>query len=230
MSGVYNGSPMRFGAERGSNLEILHESLVEGKGTAFSVDEDSYVWAESLADAKAIEYLWSTAQRFANQWNAEKMTDFLPRWERIYGIRPLRSDTLVERRAKVKAKMEMLGMPPTYQVVDDLLKIVLGDVYDGLVHTSSLVAETRLPGGATISGGPTIPSGSWYSTISYLAIKTIQPTYMDDSTFYKIVAQIYQFLDDLLPAWVTFSWFKDGVFGTGFYLDTPHNLDNQRFN
>jgi hypothetical protein len=226
---AYNSSPMHFGATKGNRVEILHESLVEGKGTAFSTDEDSLAWADSLAEARAIEYLWSTAQRFANQWNPDTMTDFLPRWERIYGIRHLLSDTLVERRAKVKAKIEMEGMPPTFQVVNDLLRIVLGDVYVGLVHTSSTDAVGAVPGGVTVSGGVTLPSGSWYSTISYIAIETTQPSYMDNDTFYKKVGQIPQFLDDLLPAWVTYAWFKDGVGGPGFYLDQENNLDNQRF-
>lgn len=233
MPGAYNSNPMTFGAEKGSNLEILQESLIESHGTAFSEEHDSLVWADSFAYAKAIEYLWSTARRFANQWNPDKMTDFLPRFERIYGLRPLKSDTLVQRRAKVKAKMQLMGRPPTMQVINDLLDAVLGDIYHVVVHTDASEAVTQIPGGATIAGGATITDGPWYSTISYLAIKLVQPSYMDDKTFYDRAAQLPQFLDDILPAWVTYAWFKDGTESgserPGFYLDEEKNLDNQRF-
>lgn len=228
MSGAFNNSPMVFGAEEGSNLEAIQNSLLESKGTALTKDPESFMWAETLVYAKAIEYLWSTAQRFANQWNAETMTDFLPRWERIYGINPLPSETMVDRRRKVKIKMEMVGLGPTMQIVTDLLAIMLPDIFVEIIYTSSDEAVSQVPGGSPISGGAPLGDGDWYSTISYLAIKVQQPSYMDDKTFYEKAGSIHLLLDNLLPAWVTYKWFRENSLDQiGFILDDPHNLDNQ---
>src|SRR5690348_510827 len=111
MSGGFNPSPEKFGASKGHIEEALLEALLETDGTALSKEVSSYVYAERFAEARTIAYLWHLNQRMANQWDPRRMTDFLPRWERIYGIRPLSSDTDVDRRAKVKAKMETYGSP-----------------------------------------------------------------------------------------------------------------------
>ncbi|KYF87778.1 hypothetical protein BE20_24855 [Sorangium cellulosum] len=227
--GGFNPFPEKFGAEEGHILDVILQSLLETDGTAFSKEVDSYVWAERNAEARALAYLWHLNRRMANQWDPLRMTDFLPRWEKILGIRPLPIETEVERRAKVRAKMEAYGAPPTMQVVHDLLTVVLGSIYAGLVHTPSSQAVGRVPGGATVPGGVTLADGGWYSTIAHVAIKTVQPAGVDDATFYDVVAQIVPFLSDLLPAWVTFDWFLDGAHGEGFYLDEERNLDNQRF-
>ncbi|WP_437767192.1 hypothetical protein WME77_09190 [Sorangium sp. So ce764] len=227
--GNFNPSPEKFGAEEGHIEEHLLNSLLEADGTAFTKEVDSYVWAERNAEARALAYFWHLNRRMANQWDPLRMTDFLPRFEKILGIRPPPNETDVGRRAKVRAKMEAYGAPPTQQVVHDLLTVVLGSIYAGLVHTPSSQAVGRVPGGATVPGGVTLANGDWYSTIAHLAIKTVQPAGLDDATFYDAVAQIALFLSDLLPTWVTFDWFLDGVHGAGFYLDEDRNLDNQRF-
>lgn len=234
MSGAFNPSPIKSGAEKGHIEEALLDALVDADGTALSPDVDSYVWAEHLAESRAIAYLWHTNKRMANQWDPSRMTDFLPRWEKILGIRPLPGENDVSRRAKVKAKMEAYGDLATQQVVQDLLSTVLGDIFVGIVNTPSTDATGWVAGGVTVPGGVTLPNGTpagltWYSTIAYLAIETQQPLNMSDAEFYDAVGQISQFLDDLIPAWVTFDWFLDGGSGSGFYLDEEKNLDNQRF-
>jgi len=229
MSGNLNPSPEKFGASRGHIEEALLDGLLEAQGTGLAVDVDSFAWVECNAEARTLAYLWHLQTRMANQWDPDRMTDFLPRWERILGLRVLPGTAAVTRRAAVKAKLELYGQPGTQQVVTDLLTVLLGDLFAGLVHTPSTSAVGQVPGGATVPGGPVLADGDWYSTIAHLAIETVQPTGIDDATFYAAVAGIAGFLDDLLPTWVTFDWFLDGGAGAGFYLDTEKNLDNQRF-
>jgi len=103
-----------------------------------------------------------------------------------------------------------------------------------LVTTSSAQATGYVAGGATVPGGVTLPDGTafgvtWYSTIAHIVVLVQEPATYDDATFYATVGQIGQWLDDLLPAWVTWSWARDGSTAGAFILDDPHNLDNERF-
>lgn len=228
MSGAYNFFPEKFGAEKGvHNVEILLEALLEADGTALAKDVDSYVWAERMAEARVLSYLWKLNRRLANQWDPRRMTDFLPRWERILGIVPNKDDTEVERRAKVGAKLASYGAEPINQVVVDTLIQVLGDVFGSIVHSTSATANGFVPGGVNVPGGANLPDGDWYSTIAYLAIETFQGD-LTNATFREKFGDVYEFLDDLVPAWVTFAPFKDGPNGAGFYLDQPQNLNYMR--
>jgi hypothetical protein len=229
MSGNFNPSPKTFGASTGSIEEAILDGLIEGNGTGIASDVDSFAWAKANAKARAIAYLTHLNRRAANQKDPLRMTDFLPRWERILGLRPAHGTDATTRRAAVKAKMELYGQPGTQQVVSDLLTIIMGDIFVGLVHTTSASAMGYVPGGVIVPGGVTLASGGWYSTIAHLAIETVQPANIDDAAYYEAIAGIAAFLDPLLPVWVTFDAFLDGVNGAGFYLDEEKNLDNQRF-
>src|SRR5437868_5990182 len=115
MPGVFDPAPRRFGGQAGRPEELILEALIEGHGSALADDVGTYQWAEHLAEARCIAYLWGLNRRMANQWDPERMTDFLPRWEAIRGLTPLSSDTPVSRRAKVLAKVQADGLPPTQQ-------------------------------------------------------------------------------------------------------------------
>jgi hypothetical protein len=227
--GGFNPSPTKAGAERGHLEEVLLESLLEADGTALAKGSTSFVWAEHVAESRAVAYLWHTLGRFTNQWDPDRVTDFLSRWETILGLRPLPSDSENARRAKVQAKRALFGVPPTQQVVSDLLTTVLGGLFAGLVHTSSALAVGAVPGGATVPGGVTLPDGDWTSSIAHVDVLLVEPATVDDPTFYAAAGQLGAYLDDLLPAWVTWDWVRDGPGGPGFYLDDDHNLDNERF-
>src|SRR4051794_4567574 len=125
MPGNFNPSPITTGSEKGHIEEVILDGLLDADGTALSKDVDSYVWAEANATARAIAYLWHLNARLANQWDPDRMTSFLPRWEKILGIRPLTTDTPVERRAKVKSKISAFGAPGDQPVVIDILTVVL---------------------------------------------------------------------------------------------------------
>lgn len=229
MPGNFNPSPITTGAERGHIEEILLDGLLEADGTALAKDVNSVVWAERNAEARALAYLWHLSQRFANQADPDRLTDFLARWERILGLRPTAADTETSRRAKVRAKRALDGQPASRGVVNDLMLTVLGDVYAGIVNTTSAEALGYVPGGATVAGGATLGDGAWYSTIAHVVILVTQPAGWPDDAFYEAVGQIGQYLDGLLPAWDSWDWIRDGVGGAGFYLDDDHNLDNERF-
>ena len=227
----FNPSPTSFGSSSGSDLEVMYNDLLASLGTAFANDHSSVVSVYMNAIARVFNDVFEQNKRLANQWDPLRMTDFLNRWEAILGIEPLTTDTLFDRRAKVNAKIGMTGKVGTQQVVSDLLRLVLGnDVFVSINNNDSNTANAYVLGGATIPGGATIASGPWYSTVSYLPIKVVQPSYMDDLTFYQTVSQLYSYLESLVPAWVTYDWYRQSkTLGTGFYLDDEFNLDNEAF-
>lgn len=229
--GNFNPQALRFGASSGTNLEAILDELRQGMGTSFDVDRGSVTWVYLNALARVMNDVFEQNQRLANQWDPDRMTDFLERWEIILGIIPIPTDTLVERRRKVELKFQNFGQAATLQIVQDLLSAILtDDVFVQIIHNLSTNPETgvAIPGGAIIPGGATIPDGEWYSDVSYLPIKVTQPSYMDDLTFYQTVGQIFSFLDTLMPAWVTYDWFRQASDGSNtFILDDERNLDNE---
>jgi hypothetical protein len=245
MGGAFNPAPRKHGAERGHIEEVLLEAGLEAGGSALATDVSSFAWAERFAESRCIAYLHHLNQRFANQWDPARTTDFLPRWLRILNVPVLPSDTPVEQRQKLQAKLALWGVKATMQVVQDLMVQVLGPMFVSIVITPSgssavYVGETPANeaygysgGGVTVPGGLTIPDGtalglSWYSTIAHIDVIVTQPTGWDEPTFYATVAQLPLWLDDLLPAWVTWNWIRDGSSPGHFILDELHNLDNER--
>lgn len=229
--GAFNPLPLQPGAEIERVIELLQQGFESALGTALASEYGSMAWIENHATARVLADLSKAAIRLANQWDPQKMTDFLPRWEKILGIVPLPNATLKDRRTEVALRLSLFGEPPTYQVVYDFLSELLGDLFVTLVQTSSTEATGSISNnglGISIPGGVTLPDGDWRSSIAYLAIQVQKPANMTDAEFYPQVGKIYQYLHTLLPAWCNFDWFKDGASGAGFYLDEDYNLDNMR--
>lgn len=229
MSGAYNPLPLQPGAEFEKIIELLQQGYESALGTALTTERGTLAWVENHATARVLADLSKAAIRLANQWDPDRMTDFLPRWEKILGIVPMPDATTQERREEIALRLSLTGEPPTYQVVYDFLSDLLGELFITLVQTSSSQASGYVEGGVSIPGGVTLSDGSWCSSIAYLAIEVQKPDEMTDAEFYPLVGKIHKYLHTLLPAWCDFDWFRDGVNGAGFYLDEELNLDNQRF-
>lgn len=230
MPGGFNPAPFHFGSSRHQVEEAILKALNQGDGTGLTDEELSYNYAENFAFARALTDLWSSNRRLANQWDALRMTDFLHRWEVIYGLHPATTDSATDRRAAVAAKISLEGKPATQQVVRDLLVQVLGSVFLAIVNSTSATATGTVPGGITIPGGVTLADGVWASSIAFVAIQLQQPSTVPDGQFFATAGKVYQYLDSLLPAWVDFGWFKNGTGGAGFFLDDTRNLDVEAFN
>jgi len=217
--------PLRCGGGVPS-LQRIIESLASQLGTAYDTeDTDGVVYLELMAEARCIQAMWSQNARMANQWQARRMTDFLPRWEKIYGLPVFPSDSLVDRRARVGVAQARVGRadgPAVY----DVCTTTLGDAFVEIVHTDSSGAVVWTPTGWPMGSHGSI---NWYSSVAHIAVKVMQPTSMDDAEFYDRTGALMVALDGILPAWVTFDWFRVSSLGDGFFLDDEHNLDNEAF-
>ncbi len=210
--------------------EAILDSLLAARGSAYDTDTGSIVYAECEAVAMAIASAWDTNRRLACQFDPSRMSDFLPRWERIFGLRPAPDATLPQRRELVALKFMQLGQMPNGSALSDLLATILPDTFLSIVHTPSTTATVHVTAGATIPGGITAAAdGLWSSGIAFVAIETEQPSGMTNAAYRREVGAVHAWLHDALPAWVEFGTFRDGVSGPGFFLDESRNLDEQRF-
>jgi hypothetical protein len=229
MSGAFNPHPLQFGQQSQKIIEQLQTGLADAQGTALATEQGTVAWVENHATARVVAELANAAQKLANQWDPLKTTDFLERWERILGIVPSPTESDNERRMNLLLKLSLSGEAPTYQVVYDFIKDLLGNLFVTIINTSSNDANSSIPGGLVIPGGAILGNDDWRSSISYMAIETFKPDNVEYYQFYNIVNKIFIYLPYFLPAWCTFDWFLDGPNGIGFYLDQDYNLDNQRF-
>lgn len=224
-------------------LETILESLNRARGTAYNVDADGIVYAENEAIARMVWCAWEAAQRFANQFVPEKMTDFLPRWERIFSIVSKPTDSDEARRDRIVDRFLRIGAVPTQQWLEDQISELLGSVYAAYETISLANARQWVPNTtpAWPAGPPpatrltysAAPDPSWYSSTAFLLIQVTRPYGMSVGDFVDQVAQINPLLGDMLPAWVKWGWYISSGFtspaGVGFYLDDPLNLDFEAF-
>jgi len=257
MSGAFTSFPVSFGASVNTIHETMLNALLQAQGSAIATDIDSAAYVECYAKARLLADMWSTVIRLGNQFDPNKMTDFLPRWEAIYGIVPSPTATLAQRRALIASKIANYGNSPTIQVVTDLLALVLGDVFVTILYGSDTIQdgyyagsagiEGFVPGGANVLGGfdfpdqsvnnPNIPFGftegqgfnqqGWSSTMATLLIIVQQPVGMSNQTFLNIVAQIDNNLENLMPAWATWAWAEYNSLGTLGFILDEQNLDKE---
>ncbi len=220
-------------------LKTILDGLNSARGTAYDTVEDGVVYAENEAIARMLWCAWEQNQRFANQFDPDRMTDFLPRWEAIFGLTPLDSDTDTERRRAVKERMLRIGVVPTRQELIDRLTVALGSAFVSytnieLADSTQWVPNTSpaWPAGpppavrnvTTLSYDPT-----WYSTTAHILILVTRPSAMNIGQFWEALGRVYPILDAMVPAWVTWEFYVESPTGAGFFLDEENNLDHYIF-
>ena len=199
-------------------VATLTDSLNSARGSAYDVSVDSNVWPESHAAARCLAAAWEQNARLALQGDPTRVTDFLARWEAIFGVRPAAEDTAAARRGRLAAHFRGLG-GPTATTITDACAALLGDLFVGVEYTTLADATAHWPA----TGEPT----KWTSTAAHVVVRVEQPARVYDADFYRRMGQLVQMLDGLMPAWVTFDWAIVSAVN-GFYLDQP-NLDLETF-
>ena len=126
--GKFNPFPEKFGGSENSYYEILLNALNQSDGDALSDEISSYNYAENMAIARMITDIYFTANRLKYVADPDRMTDSIPDWEYMLRIVPIPGSTDNQRRAVIKAKLSILGEAPIFQVVTDLLTVVLDGI------------------------------------------------------------------------------------------------------
>lgn len=242
--GGYHPYPRRFGGGRYEGkplLEVVHQSLNAARGAAFDTDSDTSIAAvETMAWARALAYDgWELNARLGHQWDARRTTDMLPRWERIFKIRPRPDATERERRDELVLRWERFGGVSNHARLTTALSEVLGDYFVAVEYISLANAVVHAPD-ATYPWGTVVSGVPWYSTVAHILVRLQKPTGATEAQFYEAAGKVVTTLDPIISAFVTFDWYRapdtgasvnvsGGPSAGGFYLDDEHNLDNNVF-
>jgi hypothetical protein len=219
--------------------KTIVDQLARARGTAVNASDPSTVaYLETLAIGRAIAAAWSTNERLANQWDALRMTDMLPRWEKIFRLRPRPTDTLVDRRQAVARAQARVGLETIHSTVTTALSTVLGPVFVAVEFLDSSLAIITVPDG-TYPFGVVVDGVPWSSSVGTVLVRVERPNGYSEGDFYEAVGKISELLDDMLPADVDFLWYRapetgasvnvpGGPSAAGFYLD-ERNLNESVF-
>jgi hypothetical protein len=227
--------PMRMGGGKRRSTTIL-ESLNRARGTAYDTSEESEIYAEHLAYARAIANAWAQNQRLANHWQWSRLTKSgIERWERIMQLSPAPTDSDATRRRRIGRIFERIGQLINRAKLEDILREELGEVFVAIEYIDVSLANIHVPDG-TYPFGTVAEGFPWYSTALHVLIRTQRPSGYSYGDFWAAVQRIMPLLDDMLPAWCTFDWYLPpvnyapinvvgGPSAGGFYLDDEKNLD-----
>lgn len=226
--------PRACGGQSGARLKAILESLNAQMGTAYNIEQSSTVYIRNLAIARLLNSAWSTNQRLANQSDPKRMTDCLPRWERIYNLPVGSEDSPAARRRRVEEHMLRVGLRPLYSRIVTLMTEKLGAMFVALEWIDISLANVHVPNGSYPWG--TVTAGApWYSTVAHILIRLQKLTWQTDGDYFEASGLVQTLLDPLLPSWVTCTAYRAPEIGTpievvggpsaaGFYLDEP-NVD-----
>jgi hypothetical protein len=216
--------PRRYGGGK-STAQAIYESLNIGLGTAFDTSDGSTVTAETSADARAIAAVWSANARMANNRDPRRMTDMLSRWEAIFSIHPLVTDSYNDRRARLVLRFRALG-GPLYATIEEICDFLLGSLLIGVEYIDLTNYNANWPGGT-----PSKPT-MWNSTIAHILVRVVRPgneVGMTRHEYFERLREMKDYMRGYLAAFTTLDWGCFNVGGTrGFKLDEP-NLDIETF-
>lgn len=242
--GGYHPYPRRFGGNKHEGkplLEVVHTSLNAQRGAAFNTEDGTSIAAiESMAWARAITFDgWETNARLGHQWDAQRTTDMLPRWERIFKISPPPDASERERRDELVLRWQRFGGVSNHARLVTALTEVIGDYFVAVEYISLANAVVHVPDN-TYPWGTVVAGVPWYSTVAHILVRLQKPTGATEAQFYEAAGKVVTTLDPIVSAFVTFDWYRapegyaainvaGGPSAGGFYLDAEHNLDNNVF-
>jgi hypothetical protein len=228
--GDYGGSPDK----RDSKTEAFvpyaaawYQQLQEGRGSAYTQKFGTLVHCENLAIARMFSAVFSRLpEKVRANAIPAKADEKLDYWVEVLGI-PTRSDDpkwLVRQRCAAHFK-SVKG--PTLANVRECLQDLLGELLiDILTFEGTDLANppepTYWPGENPGPSAYSLGGGTWYSKRCHILIQLRQPSSIEIGTFLQLVnVDMFQLLDRMLPAWVTFGWVTFSTDGdlTGFLLD-----------
>ena len=233
--------PRRFGGGR-PRLRIVHDALNAARGSALDASNSSTVaWVENMAHARAITFDgFGTNERLSLQWDPDRMTAFLPRWEKILGITPAPNAPEKTRRDEVRKRFRRfieaasLHSRLTARLQQELGELFVAVEYLDIANAVVHAPDVNYPWGTVVNGYP------WYSTVAHILVLLRKPIGYSEGDFYAGAAKVFPATDGLIPAWSTIRWYRaplgypaitvsGGPSQGGFYLDAPANLDNNCF-
>lgn len=211
--GRFGQWPFRLGGGKGPR-ELVHDSLLEQYSKVLDVSGDQLTDSEVYAEAALLSLVWVAGKRASLQGLPLATVDWIEAFEAILKITPLPNDTEPERRNAISARfVSLLGNSELdiREACSRLLGLSLNDVK----YLTDAQATTYLPG---LNPGP--PGLEWFSQRAIVFV-LVNKNGLTSLQYSLKIAKLENMLENLLPAWMSFSVARQdhvGV-GTGFFLD-----------
>lgn len=234
--------PKRYGGGR-PLLRIVQDALGAARGTALDATQTvgSTVWVETHAYARAITFDgYGTNAKVGYQWDPLRMSDFIPRWERIFRIIPSPASSLAQRRTVIYQRFRrFLEATALHARLYARLVQDLGSTFVAIEYIDPTAATIYVPD-ASYPWGTVNANHPWFSTVCHILVLLQKPPGYSEGDFYAAASRVVTLADGLLPSYVTIDWYRapsagppiavsGGPSSAGFYLDADANLDNSVF-
>ncbi len=216
----YDGDPNKHDNETENPVPIaaqIYRDLQQQRGSAFSSSPTSLVHAENAAIARQRMFVdYRLPEKLRNNSTPLRADDGLEYWSEFLAIpaRPRESRFSLRRRCSLQYRSTD-GC--TYDAFRSAVKDLLGEAFVDVILQQDDGLET--PGENTywpvINDGPAtydIGGGSWISERAHIIIGATQPSGMPSGEFNQLMnVELFQLVDQILPAWTTAQWRTDGV-------------------
>ena len=194
-------------------------------GSGFSTAQSGIVHARKIALARSEAARSRAAERFLANCVPETSDELLGQWAHILRISTAGVPKWLVRQ-KAAAKFAAVRGPSATDV-DATLAELLGSGYLQSIRftTNPLSTPPTQTFWPTANPGPvsySLGGGTWFSKRAHLVVQLRKPAQAELGQFLQTVnVDLYQALDDLLPASSTFSWtvFDKSSTTAGFFLD-----------
>jgi hypothetical protein len=204
-----------------------YRELQAMRGSAYSQKTSgTLVHCENLAIARLQASLARTSEKLYKNSIPSTSDEKLEAWATALAVPTRPGDRRADLRARCAAKFQAVKSP-TNRNVDDAVAALLGEAYVRTDRSTGAALSTPPaithwpgvnPGPASYaitkdtSGTPT----AWLSERCHTVIVVQRPAGMSRGDFaYLMNIQLFELLDNMLPAWATFNW----TLSPGFLLD-----------
>ena len=182
------------------------------RGSAYSTKPYSLVDAENIAIARFMSAVFSrTPEKYSANATPARATERLPYWVDVLGV-PTNSSEPDYVLRKHCASHYKAALGPSLDVIRTAVSELLGEAFVDIdtYYGSDLENPpfpTFWPGGLSDGGTMSIGGPTWLSRRSHIRISVIEPPGMTRRNFLQLMnVQLYQLLDRILPAWVSWNW------------------------
>lgn len=208
--GKTNGFPRTFGggtrARTYENRALARAFTKDG----FTLVDGDAKSAEAYAYSVAVSNIWAVNTRLRNADIPPRMMETLPTYEEILRTRPSSNDTDNARRSVVAAKLRGISGQATSEDIEGVCSALLGTSFEGIRTTDPSNEFSYWPG---INPGP--PGFEWTSNRAIIGIAVRQDS-RSDGAWSRVVSQLRDLLQTLLPGWQVFEvGTDDGGFTVG---------------
>lgn len=181
------------------------------RGSAYSTSA-GHVDAENFAIARQLGALSRNAEKLEANSIPGTSDEKLETWVDLLGIPVRLTDQRWQIRQRAEAKLKAATSKAQPSDIDDAVRTLLGAAFVAAhrITGTSLSAATPLTFWPTVNPGPasySLGGGAWISDRSFYWIEVQRPANASDADFKRLMdIDLFELLDQRLPAHMTFAW------------------------